>query len=204
MTTSLKIAKRDDCGKRAVRRLRHSGFVPGVIYGGNKESTLVEISEKELKSECESAAFFGHAIETKFGSVIEKFIPKRVDFHPVTGNPIHVDFQRITKDSKVKVSITIEFINEEKAPGIKKGGVINFIVHRLECFCSPDSIPEKLFLDLSGKEIGDSLLLTEINLPDDISPVNSERDAVLATIVGARVNSADEEASGSVSDEAAS
>ncbi|MDR1034794.1 MAG: 50S ribosomal protein L25/general stress protein Ctc [Holosporales bacterium] len=193
MATSLKMAERRTHGKKATRKLRHDGFVPGIIYGGDKEPLLIEIVAKELQIEARTAAFFGHAIEMKLGSVVEKFIPKQVDFHPVTGVPIHVDFQRISKDSKVKVSISIEFINDDKAPGIKKGGVINFIVHRLECYCAPDSIPEKLILDLSGKEIGDSFLLTEIDLPLGISPVNQERDAVIATIVGSRVSSGDDD-----------
>ncbi|MDR2598200.1 MAG: 50S ribosomal protein L25/general stress protein Ctc [Holosporales bacterium] len=193
MATSLKIVERSAHGKRAARKLRHDGFVPGVIYGGDKGPLLVEIAAKELKIECESAAFFGHAIEMKCGSGIEKFIPKQVDLHPVTGTPIHVDFQRITKDSQVKVNISIEFINEDRAPGIKKGGVINFIVHRLECYCAPDSIPEKLIVDLADKEIGDSILLAEVDLPAGVSPVHPERDSVVATIAGARVGSADDE-----------
>ncbi|MDR1289410.1 MAG: 50S ribosomal protein L25/general stress protein Ctc [Holosporales bacterium] len=202
MATSLKIAERSAHGKRAARKLRHDGFVPGVIYGGDRGPVLVEIAAKELKIECESAAFFGHAIEMKLESIIEKFIPKQVDLHPVTGIPIHVDFQRITKDSRVKVSISIEFTNEDKAPGIKKGGVINFIVHRLECYCSPESIPERLLVDLTGKEIGDSILLMEIALPDGVAPVHQERDSVIATIAGARVSSGDEDDSATTEDAA--
>ncbi|MDR1234253.1 MAG: 50S ribosomal protein L25/general stress protein Ctc [Holosporales bacterium] len=203
MASSLKIAKREISGKRAVRRLRYNGLVPGVIYGDSKEPTLVEIEEKELRVECQSAAFFGHAIELKIGSVLEKFIPKKVEFHPVTDKPIHVDFQRISQGAKIKVSISIDFINEDKSPGMKKGGVINCIVHRLECYCSPDTIPERISLDLSGKEIGSSFHLDEINLPSEVTPVNPERDSVIATIVGARTGSTDDSPESTGSEEAA-
>ncbi|MDR0640278.1 MAG: 50S ribosomal protein L25/general stress protein Ctc [Holosporales bacterium] len=202
MSSSLKIAKRETSGKKAARRMRHNGLVPGIIYGDSKEPTLVEIGEKELKIECQSAAFFGHTIELRLGSVLEKFIPKKVDFHPVTDAPIHVDFQRISKGEKIKVSIPVEFINDDKSPGMKKGGVINCIVHRLECYCSPDSIPEKISLDLSGREIGSSFILAEIELPEEVVPVNAERDAVIATIVGARTGATDDASESTETDDA--
>lgn len=189
MASSLIITKREVSGKREMRKLRHEGLVPGVIYGDNQEPTLVAVGEKELIAECYSLAFLGHVIEAKLGSKTEKFLPKEIEFHPVTEMPIHIDFQRISKDSKVKVSIAVEFINEDKSPGIKKGGVINFVVHRLECFCSPESIPEKIVLDLAGKEIGESFVLENMKLPEGVVPVNAERDAVLATLVGSRVSS---------------
>jgi large subunit ribosomal protein L25 len=161
-------------------------MVPGVVYGCGEDPILVEVGEKELRTECESTAFFGHVIEVMFGKKSEMFIPKRVDFHPVSDRPIHIDFQRVSKDSKVKVQVSIEFENEDKSPGIKKGGVVNVVVHKLECNCSPYSIPEKIVLDLSGKEIGDAFTLADIKLPDGVSPVHSEKDSVIATIVGAR------------------
>lgn len=201
MASSLIITKREVSGKREMRKLRHEELVPGVIYGDNQEPTLVAVGEKELIAECYSLAFLGHVIEAKLGSKTEKFLPKEIEFHPVTEMPIHIDFQRISKDSKVKVSIAVEFINEDKSPGIKKGGVINFVVHRLECFCSPESIPEKIVLDLSGKEIGESFVLENMTLPEGVVPVNAERDAVLATLVGSRVSSADKSAGGEASSE---
>ena len=191
MASSLIITKREVSGKREMRKLRHEGLVPGIIYGDNSEPTLVSVGEKELMAECYSLAFLGHVVEAKLGSKTEKFLPKEIEFHPVTEMPIHIDFQRISKNSKVKVSIAVEFVNEDKSPGIKKGGVINFVVHRLECFCSPESIPEKIILDLSGKEIGESFILETLKLPEGVIPANAERDAVIATLVGARVSAAD-------------
>lgn len=194
MASKLVIEAREASGKKAARKLRHEGFVPGVIYGDDKEPTLVSVREKELVAECYTLAFLGHVIEAKIGSKTEKFLPKEIEFDPVTDRPIHVDFLRVSKNSKVKVAIAIEFENEDKSPGLKKGGVINIVVHTLDCFCSPDSIPEKLTIDLSGKNIGDSILLETLNLPEGVSAVNPERDAVIATIAGSRISGDDDEA----------
>lgn len=187
MASNLIVTARDVSGKSAMRKLRHEGLVPGVIYGDNKEPILVSVGEKELLAECYTLAFLGHVIEAKIGSKNEKFLPKEIEFDPVTDRPIHVDFLRISKNSKVKISIAIEFVNEDKSPGLKKGGIINTVVHRLECFCSPESIPEKILIDLNGKDIGATFLLENMELPEGVSPVNAERDAVIATLVGSKL-----------------
>lgn len=187
MASNLVVSERTATGKKAIRKLRHEGFVPGVIYGDNKEPVLVSVQEKELLAECYTLAFLGHIIEAKIGSKTEKFLPKEIDFDPVTDRPVHIDFLRVSKNSKVKVSIAVEFINEDKCPGIKKGGVINIVVHRLECLCSLDSIPEKIIVDLTDKDLGESFLLENLDLPNDIVPVNRERDAVIATLVESRI-----------------
>ncbi|MDR0630777.1 MAG: 50S ribosomal protein L25/general stress protein Ctc [Holosporales bacterium] len=186
MSSGLKISKRNCSGTKESKKLRYDCLVPGVIYGAKKEPILVSVGEKELKSECRSNAFFNRIIEVNIGSNVEKIIPKNVDFHPVSDNPIHIDFQRISKDSKIKLLIPIEFKNEDKAPGLKKGGIINVIVYKLECHCPFDSMPEKIILDLTDKEIGDSIILSEIKLPKGVTPANPERDSIIATIVGAR------------------
>jgi large subunit ribosomal protein L25 len=200
MSSNLKIIERSAAGKREARKLRHNGFVPGIIYGDNKEPMKVAIGGKELTAECYSLSFLGHVIDVKFGSSSEQIIPRSIDFDPVTDKPIHIDFQRISKNSKIKIHIPIEVENELKCPGIKKGGIVNFVVHQLECTCSPDSIPEKIVLDLSGKDIGESLLLESVVLPKGASAANPERDAVLATIVAARLTSDDAVASSSASE----
>ena len=187
MATSLVVSERNSSGKTSTRKLRHEGYVPGVVYGDGKSPVLVSVGEKELVAECYSSAFLGHVIEANIGGKLEKFLPKQVEFDPVSDRPVHVDFLRISKNSKVKVSIAIEFVNEDKSPGIKKGGVVNVVVHKLECFCSPNAIPEKFTLDLTGKDIGDGFALDKLDLPEGVTPVNTERDAVIATIVSAKM-----------------
>ncbi|MDR3224648.1 MAG: 50S ribosomal protein L25/general stress protein Ctc [Holosporales bacterium] len=194
MATNLRIVERDGGGKKAAKKLRRDGFVPGIIYGANSEPAMVAIGEKELLVECYSSAFLSHVIEVKIGSNFEKFLPKSVVFHPVTNQPVHVDFQRVLKDSKVRIGVAIEFINEDKSPGLKKGGVVNIVVHKLECLCAPDSIPERLTVDMSGKEMGDSISLEEISLPQGVVAAHPERDSIIATIVGARVEKAEDSA----------
>lgn len=195
MASNIIVTERTSSGKKAARKLRHEGFVPGVIYGDDKAPVMVSVGEKELIAECYSLSFLGHVIEAKIGSKTEKFLPKEIEFDPVTDRPVHIDFLRVSKNSKVKVSIAIEFVNEDKSPGIKKGGIVNVVVHKLDCFCSPDAIPEKLSIDLSGKDIGDGFLLENMELPEGVSPVNPERDSVIATIVGSNVGADDESSS---------
>ena len=187
MASNIIVMERTASGKKGARKLRYDGYVPGIIYGDNREPVLVSVGEKELVAECYSSAFLGHIIEAKIGSNIEKFLPKQIEFDPVTDRPVHIDFLRVSKNAKVKVSIAIEFINEDKCPGLKKGGIVNVVVHKLDCFCSPESIPEKLTIDLSGKDIGHGFMLEQMELPEGVTPVNAERDAVLATIVATKM-----------------
>ena len=187
MASNLVVTERNASGKKVARKLRRDGYVPGVIYGDEKSPVLVSVGEKELIAECYTSAFLGHVIEAKIGAKLEKFLPKQIEFDPITDRPMHVDFLRVSKNSKVKVNIAMEFVNEEKSPGIKKGGIVNVVVHKLECLCSPDAIPEKLTIDLSGKDIGDGFMLVDLALPKGVTPVNAERDAVIATIVSARM-----------------
>ncbi|MDR1488853.1 MAG: 50S ribosomal protein L25/general stress protein Ctc [Holosporales bacterium] len=186
MNTVLNIVPRTSGGKKLARKLRHDGFVPGIIYGADSIPISVSVGAKELSQLCYHSAFFNHIIQAKIGDKVEKILPRIIDFHPVTDEPIHVDFQRVTSDSKIKVSISVEFINEEKSPGMKKGGLLNIVVHQLECFCLASNIPEKIVIDLSGKDIGEGFELSGISFPDGVVPAHAERDAIIATIVGAR------------------
>ena len=192
MSLSFNVENRVKNGAKESRKLRSNGFVPGIIYGNNKDPLMISISEKELTKECATSSFFNSVITLNVGSQAEKVLPKEVAYHPVTGRVIHVDFLRVSKGSKVKIQIPVETINEDKAPGIKKGGIVNLVVHKLECYVDPENIPEKIELDLTGKEIGESFLLNNIQLPSGVKPVNSERDAVLATIVISNVSVTDE------------
>ena len=186
------VKNRNKSGAKEARKLRLQGLVPGIIYGDKKEPMMISISEKELCKECSTSSFFNSILNLNIDSNIEKVLPKEVVYHPVTGKVMHVDFMRVSKGSKIKIQIPVETINEDKAPGIKKGGIVNLVVHKLECYVDPDSIPEKIELDLTGKEIGESFLLDKIQLPNGVKPVNSERDAVLATIVISNVSASDD------------
>ncbi|MBQ9440848.1 MAG: 50S ribosomal protein L25/general stress protein Ctc [Alphaproteobacteria bacterium] len=192
MNLNFAVKNRDKSGARNARKLRLQGFVPGIVYGDNKDPLMISISEKELTKECSTSSFFNSVLTLNIDSKVERVLPKEVTYHPVTGRVIHVDFMRVSKGSKVKIQIPVETINEDKAPGIKKGGIINLVVYKLECYVDPDNIPEKIELDLTGKEIGESFLLDKIQLPSGVKPVNPERDSVLATIVISNVSASED------------
>ena len=192
MNLNFEVKNREKSGAREARKLRLQGFVPGIVYGDNKDPLMISVSEKELTKECSTSSFFNSVLTLNIDSKVERVLPKEVAYHPVTGRVIHVDFMRVSKGSKVKIQIPVETINEDKAPGIKKGGIINLVVYKLECYVDPDNIPEKIELDLTGKEIGESFLLDKIQLPSGVKPVNPERDAVLATIVISNVSASED------------
>lgn len=187
---NLTIETREGSGKKLARRLRHEGFIPGVIYGSDKAPVSISISARELIRLCYSSSFFNTIFDIKIGKEDEKIIPRDIAFHPVKDTPVHVDFQRIDKNSKVKVNVPIEFINEDKSPGLKKGAVLNIVHYHLECYCSVASIPEKFVFDLTGKEIGDGLTVGDLKLSDTLKTLPSE--TVIATLVGAKTASSDD------------
>lgn len=187
MSCVLNIQMRTTKGSVHSRRLRHNGMVPGIVYGDGKEPLPISVSEKDLNRECCTSAFFNKVFTLDTGNGTEKVLPKDISRHPVTDSVLHVDFMRISKGSKIKIFVPVEITNEDKSPGVKKGGIVNLVVHKLECFSDPETIPEKIVLDLSGKEIGESFLLSQISLPKGVEAANSERDNVLATIVISKV-----------------
>ncbi len=185
MAESLKILARESVGKKEARKLRYDGFIPGVLYGGGKQPKSISVALKDLRQYCFSQSFFSTVFETDVDGAKEDIIAKDISFHPVTDVPISVDFMRVSKDAKIKVSIALEFINSEKSPGVKKGGVLNVVVHQIECSCEVGNIPEKFEVDLSGKEIGTSFTVGDVVFPNGVTPVSSS-NVVIATIVSPR------------------
>ncbi len=170
-------------GTGVARALRRQGMVPGIIYGDNKQPEMIVVDYKILNQECHTLAFFSKVITLNVDNKKQQVIVKDVQLHPVKDIPIHVDFQRVNKDSKVHVSVPLIYINEDKAPGIKRGGALNIILHTLELVCPTQSIPEKLVVDLSGAEMGVSIHLESLQLPAGAKAAHADRDHVLATIV---------------------
>jgi large subunit ribosomal protein L25 len=189
-----KAETRAQAGTGTARAVRRSGMVPGVIYGDKKEPQMISLNSRDLEREFTSLAFFSRIYTIDTGKQKQQVIAKDVQLHPVTDAPLHIDFQRINKDSKVSVSVPVHYTNEEKSPGIKRGGTLNIIVHSLEIICSPLSIPENLTVDLSGLESGKSITLDVLSLPEGVKAANATRDNVLATIVGASADAASDEA----------
>ena len=174
---------RDRAGKGASRALRRDGRVPAVIYGEKKEPLSIHVEEKLLHKMLRTGHFMNSVIMIDVGGKPNRTLPKAVDFHPVSSRPIHVDFLRIGEHTKVTVAVPVRFDNDEDSPGLKRGGVLNVVQHEIELVCDAASIPEELHIDLTGLEIGDSIHISDVKLPDGVKPSIEDRDFTVATIV---------------------
>jgi len=178
---------RDRAGKGASRALRRDGRVPAVVYGEKKEPLSIHVEEKLLSKILSSGHFMNSVIMIDLGGKNHRTLPKAVDFHPVSSRPIHVDFLRIGEHTKVTVAVPVRFMNEEASPGLKRGGVLNVVQHEIEIMCDAAHIPEELQVELEGLEIGDSIHISQIKLPEGVKPAIDDRDFTVATIVAPSV-----------------
>ena len=174
---------RDRAGKGASRALRRDGRVPAVIYGEKKEPLSIHVEEKLLHKMLRTGHFMNSVVMIEVEGKPNRTLPKAVDFHPVSSRPIHVDFLRIGEHTKVTVAIPVRFDNEPASPGLKRGGVLNVVQHEIELVCDAAHIPDELHIDLTGLEIGDSIHISEVKLPEGVKPAIEDRDFTVATIV---------------------
>jgi large subunit ribosomal protein L25 len=184
---------RDRAGKGASRELRRDGRVPAVVYGQKQEPLSIHVEEKLLSKMLSTGHFMNSVVMIDVGGKPTRTLPKAVDFHPVSSRPIHVDFLRISEHTKVNVAVPMRFDNEEESPGLKRGGVLNVVVHELEIVCDAAHIPSEIHVPLDGLEIGDSIHIGQVKLPDGVVPANSEEDFTVATIVAPSAMKAEEE-----------
>ena len=174
---------RERAGKGASRALRREGRVPAVIYGGKEEPTTIHIEEKELVKQLMTGHFMNSIVKIEVGGDTVRTLPKDVSLHPVTDRPTHVDFLRLARDAKVEVQIPVVFANEEDSPGLKKGGVLNVVRFELDLVCEADKIPSEIEIDVTGKEVGDSIHISEVKLPQGSESAITDRDFTIATLV---------------------
>ncbi|MFM7377674.1 MAG: 50S ribosomal protein L25/general stress protein Ctc [Erythrobacter sp.] len=182
-TLTLPAEARERAGKGASRALRREGRTPAVIYGGKEEPTMIHVEQKELVRQLGTGHFMNSIVILEIGGQTVRTLPKDVAFHPVTDRPTHVDFLRLTGDSKVEVSVPVVFVNEDASPGLKKGGVLNIVRHELELLCPNADIPEEIAVDVTGKEIGDSIHISDVTLPKGVTSVITDRDFTIATLI---------------------
>lgn len=180
----IKAAARDAGGKGAARTLRREGRVPAVIYGDNTDPQNVSVDDKELWQQVRTGQFLNTIYMLDIDGKPQRVIPRDIQLDPVRDLPVHVDFLRLGAGAKVTVEIPVHFLNEEQAPGLKRGGVLNIVRHTIELRCVAESIPEFLEADLSGFDIGDSLHISAIKLPEGVELTIADRDFTVATIVG--------------------
>jgi large subunit ribosomal protein L25 len=174
---------RDRAGKGASRELRREGRVPAVIYGGKEDPVAIHVEAKELVRQLGTGHFMNSIVMIDVGGKSVRTLPKDVALHPVTDRPTHVDFFRLSKDAKIQVAVPVVFINEDDSPGLKKGGVLNVVRHELELVCESDKIPDDIQLDVSGLDIGDSIHISHVTLPEGSVSAITDRDFTIATIV---------------------
>ncbi len=182
-TLNLSAETRDRAGKGASRALRREGRIPAVIYGGNQEPISIHVEEKELRRQLGTGHFFNSIVELSVAGSTVRTLPKDVAFHPVSDRPLHADFLRVSANAKVEVAVPVIFINEEKSPGLKKGGVLNIVRHELELICDADKIPDDIAVDVAGTDIGDSIHISSVTLPAGSASAITDRDFTIATIV---------------------
>jgi large subunit ribosomal protein L25 len=182
-TYELKAQARTGVGKGAARALRRQGLVPAVIYGDKKDPLPIAINYNDANRRIYAGGFLSHIITLDVDGEKHRVIPRDYQLDPVKDFPIHVDFLRVGAGTRLHVEVHVHFINEEAAPGLKRGGVLNIVRHTIELSCPPDSIPEEIVVDLTGREIGDSIHISHVTLPEGVTPVVHERDFTIATLV---------------------
>ena len=174
---------RERAGKGASRAMRREGRVPAVIYGNKEEALAIHVEEKALVKMLSTGHFMNSVVMIDVGGAATRTLPKDVQFHPVTDRPMHVDFLRISEHAQVTVAVPIRFTGEEESRGIKRGGVLNAVRHELELVCDAAEIPDEIEISLAGLDIGDSLHISAVTLPDGVESAITDRDFTIATIV---------------------
>ena len=171
--------KREKAGKGASRAVRRTGFIPAVIYGDKKDPVMISVEEKVLTGMLKKAGFWTHQIEISVDGEKTRTLCQDIQFHRLTDRPIHADFLRISKNAHLVMEIPVHFENEENAPGIKNGGVLNIVHRALEVACSSDNIPDRLVLDLGSLQIGEGLTNKDIVLPAGVKFPHDEEFTIV-------------------------
>ena len=173
--------------KGQLSSLRNSGNVPAVIYGGEAKNETISISKKLLKSLIDKENFLSNIVTLNVDGKPQNVLPREIKYHIISDEPIHVDFLRVVPGVKIRIEVPVQFINHEKSPGLKRGGVLNIVRRKVELRCPSEKIPESLVIDLEGVEIGESFKISTINLETDVVPTIRGRDFVIATLAAPTV-----------------
>lgn len=197
MVEAVKIAAqpRERAGKGAARATRRAGRVPAVIYGEKQAPELIDLDPKELWMQIQKAgqSFFTRVFDVQVSGKTIRTLPRDVQLHPVTDKPEHVDFMRVGEHTRIRVSIPVEFVNKDKSPGLKRGGVLNVVRHAIEVYCTVDHIPQIITVDLDGLDIGDSVHISKVKLPEGVKPTITTRDFTVAAVAAPSVLKSPEE-----------
>jgi len=184
---SLAVEERERAGKGAARATRRAGRIPAVIYGNKQDPVLISVDPQDLSRQLREGNFFSNVYEIDAEGEKHRVLARDLQLDPVSDRPLHVDFMRFSKKTRLVMEINVNFINEEECPGLRQGGVLNVVRHSIEMRCNPISIPESIEVDLEGLEVGDSIHISAITLPDDVELTITDRDFTIATIAAPTV-----------------
>ena len=184
---SLDANTRNNKTKGELSAIRDSGNVPAIIYGGKEKNEKISISKKIIKTTIEKENFLSNIITLSVNGKNQNVLPREVVYDVLTDEPIHIDFLRVVPGVKIKIEVPVEFINHEKSPGLKRGGVLNIVRRKVELKCPSEKIPEKLTIDLDNVDIGESFKISSIKLDTDVVPTIQGRDFVIATLAAPTV-----------------
>ena len=189
--------------KGEINSLRINGNIPAIIYGGSEKNQKVSLSKKVLINLIENENFLSKIISLNLDGKSENVLPKEVTYDPITDDPIHIDFLRIVKGAKIIIEIPVKFINNDKSPGLKRGGVLNIVRRKVELKCLSENIPNELVVDLADVDIGASFKISSIKLPENVTPTIQGRDFVVATLAAPTVIKEPEKATEETTEEGA-
>ena len=184
---SLEANIRNNSTKGQLNALRNTGDVPAIIYGGKDQNEKISVSKKLLKVLIEQKNFFSNIITLNIAGKPQNVLPREIKYHILNDEPIHVDFLRVLPGVKIKIEVPVNFINHEKSPGLKRGGVLNIVRRKIELKCPSEKIPESITLDLDGIDIGESFKISSVNLESEVLPTIQGRDFVIATLAAPTV-----------------
>ena len=179
---NLKALKREKLTSGSNNKLRASGFIPAILYGGKDPNQSISVSKKELSSIINSDTFLSKVLELELEGKKEKVIPRDVSYNVISEEPVHIDFMRIVSGKKIILEIPVKFINHPDSPGLKRGGVLNIVRRKVELKCPAESIPDEIVVDLAGTDIGTSIKISSVKLPESVIPTITDRDFVVATV----------------------
>jgi large subunit ribosomal protein L25 len=180
--TTLSAEPRERAGKGPTRAARRMGRVPGIIYGDNKEPVLISLEPRELSRALAKRGFFATLVDITVEGVLHRTLPRDVQRHPATDAPLHLDFMRVGSNTRVTVNVPVVFTNPEMSPGLRRGGILNIVRHGIELICPVDSIPDQLTVELNGLDIGDSIHISRVTIPEGCRPTITDRDFTIASI----------------------
>ena len=185
--SNLKAIKRKNISTGSNNKLRANGYIPAVLYGGKDPNQNISISKKEISTIINSDTFLSKVLEIEVDGKKEKVIPRDIAFNVVSEEPIHIDFMRVLSGKKIILEIPVKFINHPDSPGLKRGGVLNIVRRKVELKCPAEIIPDEIVVDLTGTDIGTSIKISSVKLPENVLPTITDRDFVVATVAAPTV-----------------